>query len=369
MTKREVRARRGARIALPTGPAGQTSGETVAAALARKRRQTGDAEAHERSVGRYAGIAVTAGRLLWTAAVGADMPAPALRDFRRALTAFTEDPPVMPAELTARTVHTELGGPPHEVFAEFDPAPFATGPVCQVHAAVLPDGRRVAVKIRYRGAAQALRTLLAGDEVRAALTPPLLAVAPATAADLRHTASELRGRVEESIGLRAEAALQTEFATAYAGHPFVRIPGVVPELSTQRVLTMARADGIGWADAVRSDAAARDHWGEVIYRFRTGSAHELGMTCADHSGHGNHVFHDDGTVTFLGFGRVRRVGAADESTVDVETGTLALLDALGATADWSAIRRERDGGDPPATVLGKLELAWKAARMGETDDH
>lgn len=199
MTKREVRAR----LALPTGPAGQTSGETVAAALARKRRQN-DAEPYELLVSRFAGVAVRAAELLWTATVGADLPAATLSAVKQG---FTEDAPVMPPELTARTVHVELGKPPHEVFAEFDPVPFATGPICQEHAAVLPDGRRVAVKIRYRGAAQALRTALAGGEVRAVLDPLILAAAPdLTAADVRRAASELRGRVEEILGLRVEVS-------------------------------------------------------------------------------------------------------------------------------------------------------------------
>jgi predicted unusual protein kinase regulating ubiquinone biosynthesis (AarF/ABC1/UbiB family) len=229
MTKREVRARRGARIALPTGPAGQTSGETVAAALARKRRQK-DAEPYEQLVARYAGVAVRAGQLLWTATVGTDLPAATLSAVKQGC---TEDAPVMPPELTARTVRTELGRPPHEVFAEFDPAPFATGAICQVHAAVLPDGRRVVVKIRYRGAAQALRTALAGGELRAVLDPHVLAAAPdLTAADVQRAASELRGRVEESIGLLTESAV-------------ARIPDVMPELSTERVLTMARVDPLG----------------------------------------------------------------------------------------------------------------------------
>lgn len=214
MTKREVRARRGARIALPTGPAGQTSGETVAAALARKNRRP---EPYEQVLGRFAGIAVRAGQLLWTAALGTDMPATTLAVFRQSLTGWATDPPVMPPELTARTIRTELGAPPPDLFAEFEPAPFATGALCQTHHAVLPDGRRAAVRIRYRGAAQAVRTALAGDEVRTLV----LTLAPeTTGAGLRRVASELRGRVEESIGLRA-----------------ARIPYVVTELSTPRVLT------------------------------------------------------------------------------------------------------------------------------------
>lgn len=205
MTKREVRARRGPRIALPAGPSGTTSGETVAAALARKRRQAGDGDAYERLVGRYAGVAVRAAQLLWTAAVGTDMPAATATAVRQALTGYTDDAPVMPPELAERTVHTELGGPPHELFAEFDLTPSATGQVCQTHEAVLPDGRRATVEIRYRGAAQALRTALAGGEVRAAVDPLVLAAVPGmTTADLQRTANELRGRVEQLLGPRAE---------------------------------------------------------------------------------------------------------------------------------------------------------------------
>jgi predicted unusual protein kinase regulating ubiquinone biosynthesis (AarF/ABC1/UbiB family) len=459
MTSREVRAKRAARIAPLAGLAGQTSGETVAVALARKRRQAGDAEPYAQLLDRFTGVAVKAGQLLWTATAGAVMPAATLKAFQRALTGFTEDAPIMPPELTARTVRAELGRPPQDVFAEFDPTPFATGPICQVHAAVLHDGRRVAVKIRYWGAAQALRTALAGDEVRAALGPLVQAVAPGTTTTgLQATAGELRGRVEESIGLRAEAADQAEFAAAYQEHPFVRIPYVVPELSTQRVLTMERVDGIGWAEALRSGGAAKDRWGEAIYRFRAGSARGLGKAGADPGGQGNHVFHDDGAVTFLGFQGVRRLGPEEVTalrdqtravvaqgadglselhrqqcgsvpnpdperlstwhremtrpltgpqpftctpawadavaeaglpanwpcgataqpppagpgclfTIDADTGTASLLGALGATADWHAIRREWDCGGPPATPLGKLESAWTAARTGETDVH
>jgi predicted unusual protein kinase regulating ubiquinone biosynthesis (AarF/ABC1/UbiB family) len=372
MTKRVVRAERPARIAPLAGLAGQTSGETVAVALARKRRQARETEPYARLLDRFTGVAVKAGQLLWTATVGTVMPAATLNAFRQALTGFTDEAPIMPPELTARTVRAELGGSPPDVFAEFDPTPFATGPICQVHAAVLHDGRRVAVKIRYWGAAQALRTALAGDEVRAALGPLVLAVGQeTTSTSLQTTAGELRGRVEESIGLRAEAAEQAEFAAAYRDHPFVRIPYVVPELSTQRVLTMERVDGIGWAEALRSGGAAKDRWGEVIYRFRAGSARELGKAGADPGGQGNHVFHEDGAVTFLGFHGVRRVESEEVTarTIDVDTGTASLLGALGATADWHAIRREWDCGGPPATPMGKLESAWKAARTGETDVH
>jgi predicted unusual protein kinase regulating ubiquinone biosynthesis (AarF/ABC1/UbiB family) len=301
-----VRVKR-ARIAPLAGLAGQTSGETVAVALARKKGQdAAAADGYAQRLDRSATIAIKAGQMLWTAIVGTSMPAATLDVFRQALTGYTEDPPLMPPELTAQTVRTELGRSPRELFAEFDPTPLATGPICQVHAAVLHDGRRAAVKIRYRGAAQALRSALAGTDVPTALEPLVRAALPeATRAAIRAAAGELRGRVELNIGLLAEAATQAEFATAYQGHPFIRVPGVVPELSAQRMLTMERVDGLGLDQARQADAATRDTWGEVIYRFHAGGARRLGQSIVE-CDPGNYLFHPDGEVSFLGFGRTRR---------------------------------------------------------------
>jgi predicted unusual protein kinase regulating ubiquinone biosynthesis (AarF/ABC1/UbiB family) len=48
-----------------------------------------------------------------------------------------------------------------EVFAKFADEPMATTSIGQIHRAVLHDGREVAVKIQYPGAAEAIRDDLA----------------------------------------------------------------------------------------------------------------------------------------------------------------------------------------------------------------
>lgn len=353
----EGRGKRRARVAPLAGLAGQTSGETVAVALARKKGSAGgpagEAEQYAQRLGRSSRIAVKAGQMLWTASVGAVLPPALLKTFEQKLTGFTDNAPVMPPDLTDRTVRDELGEPPQEVFAEFDPTPFATGPGCQVHAAVLHDGRRVAVKVRYRGAAQALRSALAEAELLSALGPLVQAVAPGTSnAALRTVAGELRGRVERSIGLRAESAAQAEFAAAYRRHPFIRVPDVVPELCTERVLTMERADGLDWTQALRSDQAAKDRWGEVLYRFRAGSVRRFGQCSADPGSPGNYLFHEDGGVTFLGFERVRRFAPDEVAALQSQARAVAEQDAHGL----SRLHRQQCG--PAADPDPERLSAW-----------
>ena len=82
----------------------------------------------------------------------------------------------------------------------------------------------------------------------------------------------------------------------YRDHPFIRIPEVVPELSTERVLVMDEHDGLRWTAALDQPQDLKDTWGEVINRFVYGSLYDFGAFNADpHPG--NYLFHDDGGVS------------------------------------------------------------------------
>jgi predicted unusual protein kinase regulating ubiquinone biosynthesis (AarF/ABC1/UbiB family) len=289
--------------------AGQTSGEAVAVAFSRKSRAARQAQAEERyaeRLGRSMGVAMKAGRMLWSVTVGSMMPTAYCGTLLQALAELCHDGPSMPPGLVGKTVEAELGGPPEKVFAEFDPVPFAAAPMSRVHSAVLHDGRRVAVKVQYPGAGDAIRAALADTELLTAFFQLMRTVAAdMTITDMRAIACALSERIEEEIGFRAEAAHQHEFADAYRGHPFIRIPGTIPELSTQRVLTTDLADGLSWAEALQARNAVKDMWGEAIYRFTAGSVRALRLfNAASHPR--NYRFHEDGGVTFLDFGSVKR---------------------------------------------------------------
>lgn len=309
------RSRLGRTVPL-AGLAGRTAGEAVIAAL--RKRLTGEdsAEFHERTSQRYAamlghskGVLMKAGQVLSFVALGKLVPPERQRVYQAAMARLQADAPPMAPELAAAVVEAELGAPPEEIFAEFDPHAFAAASIGQVHAARLADGRRVAVKVQYPGVDQAIRADLDNTELLATFLQLVGAIVPGSnRLDVRAVAREVAARIGEEIDYRIEAAHQTDFADAYRDHPFIRIPEVVPDLSTRRVLTMDLVDGKRWSQAVAADQQLRDRWGEVIYRFALGSLRMVRMFHADpHPG--NYLFHDDGAVTFLDFGCVNRFSA------------------------------------------------------------
>ncbi len=75
--------------------------------------------------------------------------------------------------------------------------------------------------------------------------------------DVRSIASEVSERIGDEIDYLTEARHQQEFADHYRGHPFVRVPEVVHELTTRRVLTMDFVEGIRHRDALEAVRTSR----------------------------------------------------------------------------------------------------------------
>jgi predicted unusual protein kinase regulating ubiquinone biosynthesis (AarF/ABC1/UbiB family) len=304
-----IRTGRVARAAPLVALTGRTAGEAVISALRRKDRTQSTARSAERyaeSLGQSRGVLMKAGQILSFVSLGSLVEGQSRSVYQAALARLQDDAPPMDPEVAAGVVKEELGAAPLEVFAEFEPMPLAAASIGQVHAARTHDGRDVVVKIQYPGVAEAIRADLANVELLATFFQLVRGLIPDLGrTDARALAREVSERIGEEIDYRAEAANQTEFADFYRGHPFIRVPEVLPEFSTGRVLTMQRSDGMRWSQAQDADQAVKDQWGEAIYRFTLGSLRRMGTFNADpHPG--NYLFHPDGTVTFLDFGCVKK---------------------------------------------------------------
>jgi predicted unusual protein kinase regulating ubiquinone biosynthesis (AarF/ABC1/UbiB family) len=254
------------------------------------------AEDVARELGEMKGVLMKAGQMLSFIAEG--LPDEA----QRALAQLQADAAPMAPSLAAEVVRSELGGDPDDVFATWTDLPVAAASIGQVHRATDRTGRHLAVKVQFPGVAEAIREDLDAAEVMYGMFSALAL----NNLDARALVDELRLRMGEELDYRREAANVAEFAQRYAGHPWVRIPTLAPELSTAKVLTTEWVDGLGWEQFVTtSPAPTKQRVGEVIWRFAQHSVQRLGMFNGDpHPG--NYRFHRDGSVTFLDFGLVKR---------------------------------------------------------------
>ena len=262
---------------------------------------------HERTADRYAdllgqskGALMKAGQIfsmIDTSAMGTGGFAP----YQKALARLQADAPPMQPALVHRVLAEELGAV-GAYFRDFDDEPMAAASFGQVHRAVLHDGREVVVKIQYPGVARAIRDDLANTELVATFLR-FVTAASGMPVDVQALAREAAARILEEVDYRHEAAMIATFGNLYRGHPFIRIPEPVAELSTNRVLTMTYLDGMDWASAENADQDLRNTWAEAISRFMNGNYRHANLAHADpHPG--NYRFNVDGTVGFLDFGCV-----------------------------------------------------------------
>lgn len=187
--------------------------------------------------------------------------------------------------------------------AELEPTAVAAASIGQVHRGVLRDGRVVAVKVQYPG----IDRIIEADLVNLRrLLKSLFALF--TDADFGPIWRELRDRLREELDYLHEAENLRQAAQLYRGSRDVLIPGVVDEVTTQRVLTMEFVAGLNPDEAcdARQPQALRDRWGAVLFDFLLRGLFEHRVLHVDPN-LSNFSFLADGRVVVYDFGCVKTV--------------------------------------------------------------
>ncbi|RUL87229.1 ABC1 kinase family protein [Tautonia sociabilis] len=165
------------------------------------------------------------------------LPDPYIRE----LSLLRDEVRPFPFEEAEAILRADLGDP-ERLFSWIDPRPLASASISQVHAATLPDGRPVVLKIRRPGiekVVQADLDILRNLAHLAERRIPWLAAARPVA-----LAKEFERSLKRELDLNAERRTMERCRLQQAGMPFVRVPEAIDALSTGRVLTMERIDGV-----------------------------------------------------------------------------------------------------------------------------
>jgi predicted unusual protein kinase regulating ubiquinone biosynthesis (AarF/ABC1/UbiB family) len=303
-------------------------------------------------LGRMRGAAMKVGQVLSTIDFTA-LPEDERENFKQTLAALRDDVPPLPFREVEKLLRSELGERPSEVFAEFDEDAFAAASIGQVHRAVTRDGQPVAVKVQYPGVAEAVDTDLRNLTL---LLPLVRRLAPGL--DVKALYAELRERIAEELDYELEAQNQRAVARAHRGHPFAFVPAVHTDLSSRRVLVTDLIEGERFEAVKARDAATRDRFGEIVFRFYYGLVHHTGRVSGDpHPG--NYLLLSDGRVGFLDFGLMRVI---DRDYIDREA-QVAVAVEQGDDTTVHALLSEL-GYLPEPDTFDPGELLEQLAAMG-----
>ena len=158
-------------------------------------------------------------------------------------------------EEAAQVIEESLGQPVERLFLEFDPVPMAAASIGQVHRAVLPNGRTVAVKVQRPGAPRQIEA-----DLNLMYQAARLAKERVRALDFIDSARARRrvcARSGWSSITAARRATRRPSRKNFAGHPHVKVPRVYWTYTRPRVLTLEYVEGRSSPTSTPSSTAWR----------------------------------------------------------------------------------------------------------------
>ncbi len=157
--------------------------------------------------------------------------------------------PPFPGEIARATIERAYGRSVQELFKEFDEAPLAAASIAQVHAARLPDGTEVVVKVLRPD----MRAVIERDlEVLYALARLAEKYWP-EGRRLRpiEVVAEYEKTVLDELDLMREAANAAQLRRNFAGSDLLYVPEIHWDYCRTNVMVMERIRGIQISDMVR----------------------------------------------------------------------------------------------------------------------
>jgi ubiquinone biosynthesis protein len=249
---------------------------------------------------------------------------------------LTDTPPVPFDELLPE-VERALGRSPFEVFRDLDPVPFASASIAQVHRAKLADGTPVVLKIRRPG----IRAKVEAD-LRLLTQVAQLVESEVPEARRFHPveiAAQFARSLEREMDLAVEARNVERLAKNFEGDPYILIPKVYREWTSEVMNVQEHVDGVPGTDLAAVRAAGLDP--QVL--AARGVESSLKMILVDGFFHadphpGNVIFLPGNRIAMIDCGMVGRLSPLRRNQVVDLLAGLARLDEdamIDVLLDWA----------------------------------
>jgi predicted unusual protein kinase regulating ubiquinone biosynthesis (AarF/ABC1/UbiB family) len=169
-------------------------------------------------------------------------------------------PPMGPA-FVRRRMQAELGRDWQARFRSFELAAAASASLGQVHRAIAHDGRSLAVKLQYPDMQSAVEAdvtqLKVVFAIHARMDPAI---------ETGEILKEISARLREELDYGLEASHMALYRLIFRDDPLIRVPEVIPELSTRRLLTMSWLEGRRLLDYKTAPIEDRNQIARAMFR-------------------------------------------------------------------------------------------------------
>ncbi|MSP82426.1 MAG: AarF/ABC1/UbiB kinase family protein [Alphaproteobacteria bacterium] len=240
------------------------------------------------------------GPLMKVAQLLATIPDALPAEYAIELAQLQANAPAMGWPFVKRRMIAELGPGWESRFRAFTHEAAAAASLGQVHEATGRDGRALACKLQYPDMASAVEADLAQLRIVFAVYRRYdRAVDPSRIHD------EIAARLREELDYDLEARHMRLYGAMLGGQKHVRVPHVIPELSTRRLLTMTWMGGRPLIAYVGDTQEQRNRLARNMFRAWYVPFYSYGVIHGDpHLG--NYKVAADMTVNLLDFGCVRK---------------------------------------------------------------
>jgi predicted unusual protein kinase regulating ubiquinone biosynthesis (AarF/ABC1/UbiB family) len=243
------------------------------------------------------------GPIMKVAQLLATIPDALPAEYAAELMKLQSEAPPMGWAFVKRRMAAELGADWQTKFASFGHHPAAAASLGQVHRARAHDGAELACKLQYPDMQSAVEADLKQLQLIFAIHRRMDPVI-----DTTEIAKEIGARIREELDYRREARHVMLYHIMLEGIDAIRVPRVMPELSTGRLLTLDWLEGRRLLDHKDADLATRNRLGKAMFAAWWWSFSRFGVIHGDpHLG--NYTVFDDGGepvgINLLDYGCIR----------------------------------------------------------------
>ena len=239
------------------------------------------------------------GPLMKVAQIMSTIPEALPREYSAELAQLQANAPSMGWPFVKRRMANELGADWQAFFRTFEPAAAAAASLGQVHRAVGLDGAALACKLQYPDMSSAVEA-----DIRQLKLVFAVYRRYDRSIDTTNVHAEIAARLREELDYELEARHMQLYAEMLKREDGIRVPRLVPELSTRRLLTMAWLEGEPLMRFTSADQEVRNRLARQLFHAWYVPFYRYGVIHADpHLG--NYTVAEDHSINLLDFGCVR----------------------------------------------------------------